>query len=535
MRHLLITTTLLLIVALQLNAQNKPNCEWVKVDTTANISVNPTYIRTTVGASAGKVLWARALNKKGLGSQVSIGDNELVLFDSAGNSLKAITIEGGVHFEEIKSDNAGNWYLSGRYYDSLKFPGKPTYYSPGFSAAKWFLCKLSAANLGLDWFHVLGETASGNTRSFSMYDGKLYSWGDSAQNTTIYAIDMATGSETTLVKQEKSGFVSSISTDSKGNIYVTGSCMRNNAKFGTHSEMPIHGYNEYIVRYNANGQFDWINQFTDITCGGRQVNVADDNTIYYTGPLNDSMTIGSTFIKKPFFLGGNILVASFDSTGAVNWAKSANDSLCMLSVNHGRHAITIDGKLTLVYVNRGETKWGNGVTVKSDIGYYDVALVNFDKQGNAQWEKRISANHTRATGIAYGKNAVWVAGAALDDSLLTVDSIRVQLQATEHTQYLSKLTFNKPTTNVTSNNYNSTNDISIYPNPAREILYIQSNNAFSSSASIKLIDATGRTVLTQTFNSNTYTQLNVSTLAKGLYFVELRSDSQRILKKILLH
>ena len=61
--------------------------------------------------------------------------------------------------------------------------------------------------------------------------------------------------------------------------------------------------------------------------------------------------------------------------------------------------------------------------------------------------------------------------------------------------------------------------ISIYPNPANDILFIQSDNQLSYSGTVSGID--GKIIL----NFTTSNSIDVSGLNKGIYFLTLNSES----------
>lgn len=75
------------------------------------------------------------------------------------------------------------------------------------------------------------------------------------------------------------------------------------------------------------------------------------------------------------------------------------------------------------------------------------------------------------------------------------------------------------------------NMISIYPNPVREVLKIEllSNQSFD----ITLRDVTGRRVSNMEGNGKK-AYINVSNFDKGLYFVEIRSGNETLIKKVII-
>ena len=74
-------------------------------------------------------------------------------------------------------------------------------------------------------------------------------------------------------------------------------------------------------------------------------------------------------------------------------------------------------------------------------------------------------------------------------------------------------------------------EVSVYPNPTNGIVYIELS--ISDNIDLKIFDATGRELLVDTF-SDSYLQLDLSTYADGLYYIELLSNNERIAFKKLI-
>lgn len=74
-------------------------------------------------------------------------------------------------------------------------------------------------------------------------------------------------------------------------------------------------------------------------------------------------------------------------------------------------------------------------------------------------------------------------------------------------------------------------NLEMYPNPTKDILNLKLVNGNTSNATITILDASGRKVLSQVFVS----KLDISAFAKGIYFVQIsiaeKSVTKRIIKK----
>jgi len=94
--------------------------------------------------------------------------------------------------------------------------------------------------------------------------------------------------------------------------------------------------------------------------------------------------------------------------------------------------------------------------------------------------------------------------------------------------YTAPLAADKPVNNSADNLHaeNASNNFSVYPNPAKNILYVQTDN----KASFSLISSDGRLLLTQTISGKG--SINVSGITAGLYY--LKNDNNSKLQKIII-
>jgi hypothetical protein len=82
----------------------------------------------------------------------------------------------------------------------------------------------------------------------------------------------------------------------------------------------------------------------------------------------------------------------------------------------------------------------------------------------------------------------------------------------------------------------TTENVSVYPNPTNDVLNIQLN-AFNSelTGTVEIVDVTGKVILTETINNFAgNTQLNVSSLDKGLYIVRVSNGVSTLTSKVIV-
>ncbi|MBL7885738.1 MAG: M28 family peptidase [Flavobacterium sp.] len=83
--------------------------------------------------------------------------------------------------------------------------------------------------------------------------------------------------------------------------------------------------------------------------------------------------------------------------------------------------------------------------------------------------------------------------------------------------------------------YEQEAQVSFFPNPTKDILYINKGTIADANYTISIVDIQGKTVLNQSFeNTSLVEQINVSQLPKGIYMAILETNSQSITKKIVI-
>lgn len=74
-------------------------------------------------------------------------------------------------------------------------------------------------------------------------------------------------------------------------------------------------------------------------------------------------------------------------------------------------------------------------------------------------------------------------------------------------------------------------NLSIYPNPANELIFIKNGNK-ASIENIRLLNILGQEVFEKSVNENEIIELNVNTIVEGIYFLEIQLDGFMVTRKI---
>lgn len=80
---------------------------------------------------------------------------------------------------------------------------------------------------------------------------------------------------------------------------------------------------------------------------------------------------------------------------------------------------------------------------------------------------------------------------------------------------------------------NSLSNASVYPNPTRDILFVDIPQAIGPSK-LKLFDVQGRAVM-EIITNNTHEVMNIENLASGIYMLSIENEANKTVKKVILN
>jgi len=97
------------------------------------------------------------------------------------------------------------------------------------------------------------------------------------------------------------------------------------------------------------------------------------------------------------------------------------------------------------------------------------------------------------------------------------------------------LHFAKAETVLNTTNFEQEFQVNFFPNPSKEFISISKGILTESDYTIKIIDSNGKVVLEKEyFNSKLIETLNIASLSKGMYLINLISGEKNIKKKIII-
>jgi len=172
-----------------------------------------------------------------------------------------------------------------------------------------------------------------------------------------------------------------VTTDSSGNIYVTGYTQ------GDLDGNTSSGSNDiFLVKYNSSGTKQWTKQLgTSSSDSGSGVTTDSSGNIYVTGNTQGDLD-GNTSSG-----GTDIFLVKYNSSGTKQWTKQlGSSSQILLSPNDYGYSVTSDssGNIYVTGYTQGDLD-GN-----TNSGGTDIFLVKYNSSGTKQWTKQIGTSES---------------------------------------------------------------------------------------------------------------------------------------------
>jgi Beta-propeller repeat len=182
-----------------------------------------------------------------------------------------------------------------------------------------------------------------------------------------------------------------ISTDSNGDIYVTGYFWKE-AWFGSHYVFTFNSYHEaFVAKLDSSGNWLWVNKTNTMAnpypgfAWGEDISVDSNGDIYITGKCS-----GLTYFGSAGGIVGTlseVFVAKLNSSGDWLWAKRAGGV-----DNDIGYAISVDSNGNIYVTGSFETTASFGSGILESMGYSDVFVAKLNSSGN--WLSTISGGGT---------------------------------------------------------------------------------------------------------------------------------------------
>src|SRR5690606_3599309 len=229
--------------------------EWVNFPTT-NITFDPTSVGYSTVVDPFGDVYVSGFQDDPFFYSDTFGTVFYHKYAADGSLLFSKTFNGSATINFMTSDSEGNILLAVSHFDTLTID--TTNMNNTEDVPQQVLIKLSPLGDVL-WHHIL--TISGNpVQNFKTIaidvDDHIYVGYDDFVTSFIKKLS-PTGIEQTTITQNSVNLISSVDVDSDGNIYAAGSCANSNSAFAGVSQPTEFEYSIYVVKYSANGIFQW--------------------------------------------------------------------------------------------------------------------------------------------------------------------------------------------------------------------------------------------------------------------------------------
>lgn len=328
---LIINILLVLILNTKVIAQNSSTFEWAKsVDGIASnygndIVVDPQGNSYIIGSYSETASFGN-FNLTSMG----VSDVFIAKIDALGNFIwvKSIGGTGGDDGNGIALDNQGNIYITGNYRGDVTF-GNTILTSFGFSVGI-FTAKLDASG-NFIWAKGADGSGSHNGKSIAVdSQGNCFITGTLAGTANFDTISVSGG--VFIAKLNSQGSFewvkttnpnvftegNSITCDNQGNCYITGR-FEGTTNFDSTSLSANSGYEMYIGKIDASGNYLWITKAGGNNSEGEKITIDNFGNLYVTGYFKGGGSFGNfTLSSVGFYVNG--FATKLDSSGNFIWA-----------------------------------------------------------------------------------------------------------------------------------------------------------------------------------------------------------------------
>jgi len=310
----------------------------------------------------------------GLDGNTSSGNNDifLVKYNSSGTKqwTKQLGTSSGDYGNDVTTDSSDNVYVTGSTNGGLdgntsSGSGDITLVKYNSSGTKQWTKQLGTSNS--EWGNDVTTDSSDNVYVTGTTYGGLDGNTSSGGRDIILVKYNSSGTKqwTKQLGTTSSDYGYSVTTDSSGNIYVTGW-----TDGGLDGNTNSGGLDIFLVKYNSSGTKQWTKQLgTSSWDEGRGVTTDSSDNIYVTGKTWGELDGNTNSGKEDIFL------IKYNSSGTKQWTKQLGTS----SGDYGND-VTTDSSDN-IYVT-GYTE--GGLDGNTSSGNQDIFLVKYDSSGTKQ-------------------------------------------------------------------------------------------------------------------------------------------------------
>lgn len=472
----------------------------------------------------------------------------IVKYDANGNVLWAKSIGGSIGGGEggssVSADANDNVFLTGNFYSPTITFGSTTLTNAGYYdmfIAKYdtngnALWAKSAGGINGDYGSSVSADANGNVFVTGGFSSPTISFGTTTFTKSgvskVFVVKYDANGNVLWAKSAE-GWASfdapySVSADAGGNVLVTGAFESSVITFDSITLINGGGGNSFIAKFDSTGNILWAK--SSHGTGSDEINsvCSDENgNAFVTGWFDSpTLTFGSTTLINSGIY--NIFTAKYDVYGNILWARSAggsgDDEGC--SVSSDGTNVFVSGKFLSSSLTFGS------FILTPPIGSSDpMFLVKYDANGNPLCASALASgggNNNSVSADLLG-NAYVGSDFAINSFIVGIDTLQLtSLRNVFVAKYFCD--GNLPTA---INELINKESVFVHPNPSSGIFEFNLKNK-TDGTKICVYDMLGKSVYDKVSMKNNNKEIDLSSQPKGVYFMEILSPNERIIKKIVL-
>ena len=311
--------------------------------------------------------------------------------------------------------------------------------------------------------------------------------------------------------------------DGNYNIYLTGGFSSPVITFGTYTlTLPANSYaNYFVVKMDSSGTVQWAKSagYTSYNYGS-SICLDNVNNVYVTGYFRgDSITFNNTTLTNTGTGTDDIFLAKYKTNGVLLWAKSFGGP----NDEEGDAVIT-DGTNTFLTGSFSSARIAFGSTILTNGGSHNIFITELDATGSPIFAKSVMGNawDQASTAAIDANNDVYIAGSFSSDTCI-FDSDTLFATA-NYQMFLAKL--HPPVTTEVSVTNSSNQSVSFYPNPNNGTFTLHKLGI--RNYELGIVDVYGRNVYSTQFNDARENEILALPLSSGLYFWQMLNNGEII-------
>jgi len=481
-------------------------------------------------------------------------DMYLVKYNGGGNVVWAQAFGGSDGDDEalgVAVDGSGNVFVTGYFQSTSIAFGATTLTNAASGAFDMFVVKLNSAG-SVRWAKRAGGAgddqgvAVAADKHGSVFVGAIFtSTSVVVGSTTLNNASSSATNDILIAKYDSTGnvswakraggteedYINSVAADGSGNLIVAGSFTSTSIAFGSFTcfNSTASFTDAFVAKYNTSGTALWANSGAGQSDDVAEAVIADTSGNYFvTGAFkSDTLTFNGTQLINAGAGLDDIFLLKYDNGGNLLWAQSAGtlDDEVAYSV-----ATDVAGNCYLGGSFQGANlTFGSTTLTNSFPGKLDLFVAKYSKTGGVLWARSTGGQYSDAANSITTdiSGNTYVAGYFESTSIVFGPSTLTNSGVSSNS-FLARLAVSVGMENFVREN----NQLKIYPNPVSQLITIEIPPEVAGGKII-ISDLLGKEIISSAISVGKEMNLDVSSLSKGVYFLQLRTEENNYCEKII--